>query len=72
MFAFERLSSLKARASPNTTPGKKFKAVWRLTVAWLPLGHDDADFHDGDIMGGHFERWVSPLELANVKQRTGM
>ena len=62
----------KLERVPTPPPGKKFKAVWRLTVAWLPLGDDDADFQDGDIMGGHFERWISPLDLAKVKQRTGM
>ena len=70
MFAFERLIAQSSNESQHH-PGKKFKAVWRLTVAWLPLGDDEADFQDGDIMGGHFERWISPLELAKVKQRTG-
>ena len=70
LFAFERLSSLKARAGPNITPGKRFKAVWRLTVAWVPLDHEDCDFQDGDILDGSFERWMSPQELAKVKRRT--
>ena len=60
----------KLERVPTTPPGKKFKAVWRLTVAWLPLGHDDADFQDGDIMGGHFERCMSPKGLAKVKRHT--
>ena len=60
----------KLEQVPTSPPGKRFKAVWRLTVAWVPLDHEDCDFQDGDILDGSFERWMSPQELAKVKRRT--
>ena len=60
----------KLEQVPTSPPGKRFKAVWRLTVAWVPLAHADGDSQDGDFLDGSFERWMSPQELAKVKRRT--